>query len=42
MKSNADVDFEISDEDMETLKNINEIGDYGEHSRFPVFARTGS
>lgn len=39
MKSNADVDFEISDEDMETLKNVNEIGDYGEHSTFPVFAR---
>ena len=42
MKSNAAVDFEISDEDMETLKNVNEIGDYGEHSTFPVFARTGS
>jgi diketogulonate reductase-like aldo/keto reductase len=37
MKSNADVDFEISDEDMETLKNVNEIEDYGEHSTFPVF-----
>ena len=39
MKSNADVDFEISDEDMATLRNVNEIGDYGEHSTFPVFAR---
>lgn len=38
MKSNADVDFEISDEDMETLKNIKAIDDYGEHSAFPVFA----
>jgi len=40
MKSNADVNFEISDEDMETLKNINEIEDYGDHSRFPVFGAT--
>ena len=38
MKSNADVDFAISDEDIETLKNVNEIDDYGEHSKFPVFA----
>lgn len=42
MKSNADVDFEIADEDMETLKNVNEIADYGEHSAFPVFAGTRS
>jgi len=42
MRSNADVDFEISDEDMETLKNIDSIADYGEHSRFPVFAGTRS
>ncbi len=40
MKSNADVDFAISDEDMEALKNVNEIADYGEHSTFPVFAGT--
>ncbi len=38
MKSNADVDFEISDEDMETLKNREQIKDYGEASKFPVFA----
>jgi diketogulonate reductase-like aldo/keto reductase len=37
MKSNAGVDFEISDKDIETLKNVNEIEDYGEHSAFPVF-----
>jgi diketogulonate reductase-like aldo/keto reductase len=42
MKSNADVDFEISNEDMATLRNINEIEDYGEHSAFPVFAVTRS
>ena len=37
MRSNADVDFVIADEDMEILKNIETIKDYGEHSRFPVF-----
>lgn len=37
MKSNAGVDFEISVDDMEALKNLDGI-DYGEHSSFPVFA----
>lgn len=37
MKSNADLDFEISAEDMETLKSMDRI-DYGEASMFPVFA----
>jgi diketogulonate reductase-like aldo/keto reductase len=37
MKSNADVEFEISAEDMETLKNIEHIKDYGAHGFFPVF-----
>lgn len=37
MKSNADVEFVISDEDMEILKNIEKIKDYGEHGFFPVF-----
>lgn len=37
MKSNADVAFEISDADMETLKNMEPIRDYGDASRFPVF-----
>ena len=37
MKTNTEVDFVIYDEDMETLKNIEKIRDYGEHSRFPVF-----
>ena len=36
MKSNADVDFEISKEDMEELMNIEKIN-YGEHGFFPVF-----
>lgn len=37
MKSNADLDFTISDKDMETLKNIETIKDYGESGIFPVF-----
>ena len=37
MKANADIDFIISDEDMEVLKNIDHIDNYGEHSFFPVF-----
>lgn len=37
MQNNADVDFEISDEDMQSLKTIEKIADYGEHSFFPVY-----
>lgn len=37
MKSNADVDFEISDEDMETLKHFKKIEDYGDAAGFPVY-----
>ena len=37
MKSNAEVEFEISSEDMESLKNIEHIKDYGAHGFFPVF-----
>lgn len=37
MKNNADVAFEISAEDMETLKNAEPIKDYGDASAFPVF-----
>jgi diketogulonate reductase-like aldo/keto reductase len=37
MKNNADVNFEISASDMEILKNIEPIKDYGEASKFPVF-----
>ena len=37
MKTNAEVDFVISEEDMEFLKNVQQIGDYGEHSKFPVY-----
>jgi len=37
MKSNADVDFVISDDDMEILKNVDRIDNYGDSSFFPVF-----
>ena len=37
MKNNADVDFEISADDIGILKNIDPIKDYGEASNFPVF-----
>lgn len=37
MKVNGDVDFTISDEDMEILKHVEKIKDYGRHSIFPVF-----
>lgn len=37
MRTNAELDFVISDDDMEILKAIPRIKDYGEHSRFPVF-----
>ena len=37
MKSNAQVDFAISDDDMESLKNIETIKDYGDASVMPVF-----
>lgn len=37
MQNNASLDFEISDEDMETLKTL-EFKDYGEYSFFPVFS----
>ena len=37
MKSNADVDFEISSEDMEALKHAERIHDYGDAGIFPVY-----
>ena len=37
MQSNADLDFIITDQDMETLKNIEPIEDYGKSGIFPVF-----
>lgn len=37
MRSNADVNFEISDADMETLKHMEKIESYGNSSVFPVY-----
>ena len=38
MKDNAAVDFEIEDADMETLKKMPSIENYGEFGYFPVFS----
>ena len=38
MKSNTQVDFEISLVDMETLRQMATIRDYGEFNIFPVFS----
>lgn len=38
LKDNTNVDFSISKEDMDVLKKIDKIKDYGEHSFFPVFS----
>lgn len=37
MRNNTEVDFEITAEDMEILKNFERIKDYGENIGFPVF-----
>ena len=37
MKNNADVDFEISQDDMTALKDMEKIKDYGDASMFPVY-----
>jgi len=37
MKENAEVEFVISEEDMDSLKNAEQIADYGEASVFPVY-----
>ncbi len=37
MRTNADVDFEISAQDMDVLQNVEPIEDYGEASVFPVY-----
>lgn len=37
MKNNADVDFEISADDLTVLRNMEKMKDYGEASVFPVY-----
>ncbi len=39
METNAEVDFAISEEDMEFLQNVKQIEDYGLNSKFPVYGR---
>jgi diketogulonate reductase-like aldo/keto reductase len=39
MRANTQVDFVIVEEDMELLKKIQQIKDYGEHSKFPVYRK---
>ena len=39
MKTNAEVDFIISDSDMQILKNVAQIEDYGNASKFPVYRK---
>ena len=38
MKENAAIDFEISEDDMNILRNFEHIRDYGEFTFFPVFS----
>lgn len=42
MRSNLEVDFTISDEDLESLKAMEPLEDYGEASEFPVYAKSRS
>ncbi|MEU5836910.1 aldo/keto reductase [Streptomyces diacarni] len=37
MRANAEVDFEISNDDMDTLRGLRDV-DYGEHRAFPVYS----
>jgi hypothetical protein len=37
MRSNAEVDFVVSDEDVAALQSLRDV-DYGEHSVFPVYS----
>ena len=38
MKANADVDFKISEADMQTLLKMDKINSYGDYDVFPVFS----
>ncbi len=39
MQNNTEVDFIITGEDMDLLKNMKQIEDYGESRKFPVFGK---
>ena len=38
---NFDVDFSLSSEDLEILKNVSPLEDYGRDGSFPVFQQSG-
>ena len=38
MRTNADVDFEITEDDMDSLQGMEEMRDYGDASMFPVYS----
>ena len=40
LKSNIELDFVISDGDMEVLNNLHNVIDYGDDKRFPVFGKS--
>lgn len=40
MRSNAALDFQISDADMAALKSVARVADYGAANAFPVYAKT--
>lgn len=41
LSNNFDLDFVISDEDMEILNKVKPLEDYGKHDFFPVFKHSG-
>lgn len=41
LKDNIDLDFEISEEDMRLLNNVEPLTDYGKDDFFPVFKHSG-
>ena len=41
LKNNFDLNFEISNEDMDILNKVKPLDDYGDHDFFPVFKHSG-
>ena len=41
LENNFDLDFEISNEDMDILNKVKPLDDYGDHDFFPVFKHSG-
>jgi len=42
LENNFDLDFEISNEDMEVSKKVQPLENYGKHDFFPVFKQSGN